>query len=388
MFFTDSYIGPGKGVQPKEHDWTLDELHHNIDKYPYLCEYLKIPEDQLIKPYVDFDLKLDNLPSESEIKKLYNCVERDFSSRLSSGPIKIVKAWREPAKVNELYKVSLRLWAVGVATTKKELKELFKNYIPDITTYPDFVQTYDFKGSFFDCSVYSNDRKMNFVGKAKNPQDLRALLFDSDLSDYVIQHVEDNYERISPVVKKAETKSTLSKAEEKTIKTFVTNNYQEDSDIIGDVILNKEYNIINVALSQKYCNFEQREHVSNHQYIVIDNISAKQKCHDADCENLKHNEIQFPSYPKTLQTVIKKHLQPKKSPDSVVNQQFMEKYKEGTIVDIKYKNDTVAGKIVNNKDLRLKHFLHKEHCRGDLFYNINIDKDVNYHLQKVWVHTH
>jgi putative DNA primase/helicase len=65
-----------------------------------------------------------------------------------------------------------------------------------------------------------------------------------------------------------------------------------------------------------------------------------------------------------------------KSTDNIINEHFIEKYTNGNIVDIKYKKNNIIGKIMNNKDLRVEHFSHNEECRGDLFYNINIDRDI------------
>jgi P4 family phage/plasmid primase-like protien len=65
-----------------------------------------------------------------------------------------------------------------------------------------------------------------------------------------------------------------------------------------------------------------------------------------------------------------------KSTDNIINDHFIEKYSNGNIVDIKYKKNNIIGKIMNNKDLRVEHFVHNEECRGDLFYNINIDRDI------------
>jgi P4 family phage/plasmid primase-like protien len=61
--------------------------------------------------------------------------------------------------------------------------------------------------------------------------------------------------------------------------------------------------------------------------------------------------------------------------DTQINDHFIKKYNNGNIVNIKYKGGTIIGKILNNKDLRVEHFRHNEHCKGDLFYNININRD-------------
>jgi P4 family phage/plasmid primase-like protien len=62
--------------------------------------------------------------------------------------------------------------------------------------------------------------------------------------------------------------------------------------------------------------------------------------------------------------------------DVIINQYFVDKYSNGNLTDISYKKDTIEGKIKNNKDLRVEHFRHNEECRGDLLYNININRDI------------
>ena len=58
-----------------------------------------------------------------------------------------------------------------------------------------------------------------------------------------------------------------------------------------------------------FCEFIERDHRSNHQYIIIDLISSKQKCHDSDCINKRHNEILYENYPESLRQVVKDLLQ-------------------------------------------------------------------------------
>ena len=62
--------------------------------------------------------------------------------------------------------------------------------------------------------------------------------------------------------------------------------------------------------------------------------------------------------------------------DVIINQYFIDKYTNGNLTDISYKRDTIEGKIKNNKDLRVEHFRHNEKCKGDLLYNININRDI------------
>ena len=51
--------------------------------------------------------------------------------------------------------------------------------------------------------------------------------------------------------------------------------------------------------------FIKRNNISNHQYIIIDTFSSKQKCHDSECNSKKYHEINFEEFPKDLQKILK-----------------------------------------------------------------------------------
>jgi P4 family phage/plasmid primase-like protien len=92
------------------------------------------------------------------------------------------------------------------------------------------------------------------------------------------------------------------------IKKFVTNKFHHYPNRIREVFIDKQFNCIIVALSERYCPIADREHKSNNQYIVIDTTSAKQKCHDTECKAEKYMEIGLESFPKEVNEVIKKCL--------------------------------------------------------------------------------
>ena len=100
----------------------------------------------------------------------------------------------------------------------------------------------------------------------------------------------------------------LSTKDKTEIKKFVKTVYHHKPRTIRDILVNTELNCITVALNEKHCEFFEDEHKSNHQYIIIDTTSAKQKCHDSDCKDKKHNEIKLHKYPKELLEIIKKCL--------------------------------------------------------------------------------
>jgi len=100
----------------------------------------------------------------------------------------------------------------------------------------------------------------------------------------------------------------LSTNDIQTIKRFVQREFHHYPNRIRDVFIDKQYNCIIVALNERYCPIADREHRGNNQYIVIDTTSAKQKCHDTECNSEKYMEITLDKFPIEVNEVIKKCL--------------------------------------------------------------------------------
>jgi P4 family phage/plasmid primase-like protien len=130
----------------------------------------------------------------------------------------------------------------------------------------------------------------------------------------------DDIEVIEPIQK------NLTSSDIKIIQQFVRKNYKSKLRDIRDIVIDRNLNCIIIALNDTYCYNIDREHKSNHQYIVIDTYSSKQKCHDIDCKDYKHDEIKIVSFPKEINEIILKCLK--------VNKQEFELI-EKAIVDCK-----------------------------------------------------
>ena len=89
---------------------------------------------------------------------------------------------------------------------------------------------------------------------------------------------------------------------------YIRKKYGHKPKDIREIFIDHNLNCIIIALDEKYCEFVEREHKSNHQYVVIDIHSSKQKCHDTQCSEHKHNEIKLQNYPKKLLEIVKKCL--------------------------------------------------------------------------------
>jgi len=108
----------------------------------------------------------------------------------------------------------------------------------------------------------------------------------------------------------------LDKNDKIIIRRFIQKEFHHFPNKIRDVFIDKEHNCIIISLMERYCPFLDKEHRGNNQYIVIDTSSAKQKCHNTECNEDKYNEIRLCHYPKEVNEIIKKCLK--------VNQQEMD----------------------------------------------------------------
>lgn len=123
----------------------------------------------------------------------------------------------------------------------------------------------------------------------------------------------------------------LNQDDKTTICKFIQREYHHFPNRIRDVFIDQIHNCIVVALIEKYCPFVDKEHRSNNQYVVIDTSSAKQKCHNTECNEDKYNEIRLENYPKELNEIIKKCLK--------INQQELDLIDHAIVECKNYIND-------------------------------------------------
>lgn len=121
-------------------------------------------------------------------------------------------------------------------------------------------------------------------------------------SNYIGQPIESDSSQI------VSSEVLLTEDDHKQIIKYIRKNYGHKPKDIREIFIDNHYNCIVIALDEKYCEFIEREHKSNHQYIVIDIHSSKQKCHDKQCAENKHNEIRLQNYPKKILEIVKKCL--------------------------------------------------------------------------------
>ena len=138
----------------------------------------------------------------------------------------------------------------------------------------------------------------------------------------------------------------LDNNDKATLRRFVQKEFHHFPNRIRDVFIDKQHNCIVVALMERYCPFLDKEHRGNNQYIVIDTSSAKQKCHNQECNEDKYNEIKLENYPKEVNEIIKKCLK--------VNQQELDLIDHAIIECKNYINENF------DKDVKEVQFDRKE----------------------------
>ena len=82
----------------------------------------------------------------------------------------------------------------------------------------------------------------------------------------------------------------------------VKNMFNYNKSDISDIKLNGDQII--VGLNDTFCRKKNGNHKSNHQYILIDTTSARQKCHDTSCSNEKWFVKPFNDFPKDIKDLI------------------------------------------------------------------------------------
>lgn len=108
------------------------------------------------------------------------------------------------------------------------------------------------------------------------------------------------------------------------IKKFIQKEFHHFPNKIRDVFIDKNHNCIIVALIERYCPFVNREHRGNNQYVLIDTQSAKQKCHNIECNGDKYNEIKIKDFPKEINEIIKKCLKINKQELELIDNAIIE----------------------------------------------------------------
>jgi P4 family phage/plasmid primase-like protien len=248
----------------------------------------------------------DNI-DEKKIKKSYHVILNIYKS---GDPVyfKNIKGFKKLTcelfpDLTEKKIIDVSVYREGLFRTFKSTKDdenrpLVKSDLSDSFNFLDTFVCYC-PGSTFDNIVDTSTLQTTWQGT------LQSSLSDDNMTILPIQ-------------------TELTKVDIDVIRKFVRKYYKYKFRDIREIKINTNINCIIVALNDTFCYNIDREHASNHQYIVIDVYSSKQKCHDTDCVDFKYDEIKIRDFPKELNEIILKCLRVNKTEQELIQRAIKE----------------------------------------------------------------
>lgn len=169
------------------------------------------------------------------------------------------------------------------------------------------------------------------------------------------------------------------------IKQQIGRIFNLDPNVFLDPFVDNSKNCIIIPSMEKYCYFVKRQHVSNNQYFVIDCYSIKQKCHDHDCSDLKHNETRISTLESQFVDLLKKYLKLNNSDFDriekgiIESQQFLRMYDPLAKVVYNPSNNTFISNVSENSVIKISGQCSKCHsvytiCQDGLYLECKICK--------------
>ena len=301
-----------------------EEFLQLIQSAPRPSFFELITESQVVVPFFDIEIYNDS-PFFSLPNEIINTVKSSLSDHLQydSATWIILQSHNE---IKKSFHIVVRAYKNNklITASVKDLKSLYENMSLSIFKGKREGRTY----SIIDPCVYREGLFRTIY--SSKPDESRPLVKCSTSDDFAdiesfVGYVPPNTET-HPLTPPAATTTPpqaalhtdpeevcaipddLSTQDVDEIKRFVKNSFHHTPSKIRNVFVDRDHNCVVVALDEKYCEFVERDHRSNHQYVVIDTVSAKQKCHDSDCSDKKHNEIKLQNYPKEINEIIKRCL--------------------------------------------------------------------------------
>jgi len=186
------------------------------------------------------------------------------------------------------------LFRTYLSTKDSEHRPLIKSDLSD-----DFEVVDTFVGYLSECVQNAQDNVVNEIERVAENEVIEP-----------VQNAEN--EVIEPV------QNALTEQDIDIIKKYVRKTYRYRNEHFRDVFIDRTFNCIIVALDDKFCHNIDREHKSNHQYIVIDTYSSKVKCHDIDCKDYKHDEVKMDKFPKEINEILLKCLKVNKQEQELI----------------------------------------------------------------------
>jgi P4 family phage/plasmid primase-like protien len=305
------------------------------------CYYEFIRDNTLFNPFFDIEIYKSKSPDEFENSDLLvNNVITTFRKHIEPHcvgcqfQVIVLKSHTKShtrSLTKKSYHVIIRITESNRLITFNSLKD-FKNIIFEL--FPDYT-----KRKIIDTSVYREGLFRTYLSSKQGEQ--RPLVKHETLSDPF--EVVDTFVGFTPNPQIIQLKPQMQEIQEEQIdlrelsdlkelsnddcsiiSKYVRKYYKYRSKDIRDVFIDRKLNCIIVSLNDTFCHNIDREHRSNHQYIVIDTNSSKQKCHDLDCKDYKHEEIKVSNFPKEVNEILLKCLKVNKKEQELIEKAIHE----------------------------------------------------------------
>ena len=316
-----------------------------IQKTPEPCFYEFIQDSTPVNFFLDIEISKDHpVEFQNYDSLIVNIIDtiKDYFNSLGFIITKTIVLESHLENVKYSFHVIFRISSIyfsSVKTLRKISQSLFpelcKKHIIDTSVYREgLFRTYlsskdgeqrplirstisdDFDAieTFVCYCPVASDHKLQFLDELiKNKEDTGINLVNKDLINK-----NNEIESTKPI------QNELTSLDIDVIRKFVRRSYKYRNRDIREILINRELNCINVNLYDTFCFNKDREHQSNHQYIVIDSYSSKQKCHDSECKEYKHNEIKISQFPPELSQIILKCLVVNKREQELIERTLQE----------------------------------------------------------------
>jgi P4 family phage/plasmid primase-like protien len=317
-----------------------EQFANLIDSQPQPCFYEFIKDDTLVNLFLDIEIYNDKTP---DLFNNHTQLIRDIKDKTKTlYPNSKIIILQSHSEIKRSYHIICRVYDDNdnecYFKSVKDMKgivtglfpELVKQKVVDVSVYREgLFRTYKSSKSGEERPLVKDDLSDDFdfletfVCHCPNKSDSMMTLRKEEVENtkqYLSNNtnVADEIEIIHPV------QEDLTERDKNIIKKFVRKSYKYRDGDLRDVFIDRDLNCIIIALNDTFCYNIDREHKSNHQYIVIDTYSSKQKCHDIDCKDYKHAEIQISNFPKEINEIILKCLKVNRQEQELIEKAITE----------------------------------------------------------------
>ena len=319
----------------------------NNEKDPSYYEF--IHETSVLKYFLDIEIyksrnEIEYSNHVNIIQTIKDTLTRYFTKLLGDINIKYVileSHSEDHSKTKKSYHVILNIYKNGRDPVYFRNTKGFKKITSGL--FPDFTEK-----KIIDISVYREGLFRTFKSTKINenrpliksdlgddfdfldtfvcycPGSISDNIIDTGTLQLINQSVTNSEDVLDDNITILPIQTELTKSDIDIIRKFVRKFYKYKFRDIREIKINTMINCIVVALNDTFCYNIDREHNSNHQYIVIDTYSSKQKCHDTDCVDFKYDEIKIRDFPKELNEIILKCLRVNKTEQELIQRAIKE----------------------------------------------------------------